>query len=460
MASLNRAEIQGCDLSPFVDLQYSQYLQKVICATASSTCMFVGNHVDTLQGKVWAPTHIISTISDDICEETCDDGVPLSSNIGQREAVEEDWIQCLSNELVENLILIPSRVVQDHGLASLKDFVLTLKSLVYSQEQVDLEKGYLAQVLASEYQHFVVAIDVGSHHEKVTNVRAERIKKHYMVKMWKFKSGNMRLIVPQTSTCHIKFLESLKSSTTWSPHKGDVEQPNSIEQDLELRSACYWSSLVLAGLHACGDLSLTMPKTLLECDEVRAVNSICYCYHLLSEEEFENGRIQYGFPMSCGVRSVNLSLGKGSRDLACQSAERWKSLAKDVGLHNFELQIFCAAFQMVLHKYLPEVGTTSPWLDLSHGLVLLENDPSRPFSKYPYLLQTGTTLVELFGCRSVILMYEALSATMKKSSMFLLVYISSSIKAKRAWGHVWSNHRKKNHIRILEDKDSFEQGVL
>ncbi|KAK8502367.1 hypothetical protein V6N12_046153 [Hibiscus sabdariffa] len=269
--SLNRAEIQGCDLSPFVDHRYSQYLQKtyqyVICATASSTCMLVGNHVDKLQGKVWAPTNIISTINDDMCEETCDDGVPLSSNIGQREAVDEDWIQRLSNEPVENLILIPSRVVQDHGSASLKDFVLTLKSLVYPQEQVDLEKGLSC---------------------------TKRIKKHYMAKIRKFRSGNMRLIVPQTITCHIKFLESLKSSTTWSPHKDDVEQPKSIEQDLKLRSACYWSSLVLAGLHDCGDLSLTMLKTLLKCDEVRAVNSICYCYHLLSEEEFENGRIQYG----------------------------------------------------------------------------------------------------------------------------------------------------------------------
>ncbi|KAK9018838.1 hypothetical protein V6N11_033884 [Hibiscus sabdariffa] len=175
IASLNRAEIQGCDLSPFVDLRYSQYLQKnyrcVIRATTSSTCMLVGNHVDTLQGKVWAPTHIISTISDDMCEEPCDDG--------------------------------------------------------------------------------------------------------------------------------------------------DVEQPKSIEQDLELGSAGYGSSLVLAGLHACGDLSVTMLKTLLECDEVRAVNSIGCCYHLLSEEGFENGRIQYGFPMSCSVRSVNFSLGKSSHDLAC-----------------------------------------------------------------------------------------------------------------------------------------------
>ncbi|TYI16744.1 hypothetical protein ES332_A08G274900v1 [Gossypium tomentosum] len=326
------------------------------------------------------------------------------------EAVDEDWLQCLSNESVESLLLIPSGIVQDHWPTSLKEFVLTLKSLVYPREQADLKKvfpnfqptslnsvlaqgmnlkkkhevevlsaivssaasamradavidvgagqGYLAQVLAFEHQLSVVAIDACSHHGKVTNARAERIKKHYMAQMRKFGSGNQRLNVPQTITCNIMSLETLKSLTTMSSHKGDVEQPKPIEQDLELGLAGRGSSLVLAGLHACGDLSVTMLKTLLECEEVRAVISIGCCYNLLSEEGFTNAQIQYGFPMSCGVKSVNLSLGKSSRDLACQSAERWKSLGKDAGLHNFELHAFRAAFQMVLHKYFPEVGTS------------------------------------------------------------------------------------------------------
>ncbi|XP_039006213.1 protein RRNAD1 isoform X1 [Hibiscus syriacus] len=274
------------------------------------------------------------------------------------EAVDEDWLQCLTNEPVENLLLIPSGVFQDHWPASLKEFVLTLKSLVYPREQADLKKGYLAQVLAFEYQHSVVAIDACSHHGKVTNARAERIKKHYMAQMRKLGSGKKRLNVPQTITCNIMSLETLKSLTTLSQHEADVEQPKSIEQDLELGSAGNGSSLVLAGLHACGDLSVTMLKTLLECEEVRAVISIGCCYNLLSEEGFENAHIQYGYPMSCGVRSASLSLGKSSRDLACQSAERWKSLGKDAGLLNFELHAFRAAFQMVLHKYFPEVGTS------------------------------------------------------------------------------------------------------
>ncbi|XVE52851.1 hypothetical protein DITRI_Ditri02bG0157500 [Diplodiscus trichospermus] len=329
------------------------------------------------------------------------------------EAVDKEWIECLSKEAVENLLLIPSGVVQDHWPTSLKDFVLTLKSLVYPREQADLKEvfpdfhttslnsvlaqgmnlkkkhevevlsaivssivttvgadavvdvgagqGYLAQVLAFEYQHSVVAIDACSHHGKVTDARAERIKKHYKAQMRKFGSGNKILNVPQTITCRIMSLETFNALTTLLSHKGDVEQPEVIEEDSEQLS---WtgngSSLVLAGLHACGNLSVTMLRTLLECEEVKAVVSIGCCYNLLSEEGFENAHIQYGFPMSSGVKAVSLSLGKSSRDLACQSAERWKSLGKDAGLHNFELHAFRAAFQMVLHKYFPEVVITSP----------------------------------------------------------------------------------------------------
>lgn len=47
-------------------------------------------------------------------------------------------------------------------------------------------QGYLAQVLAFQYQHPVIAIDACSHHGTVTNARAERIKKHYTSQMKKF----------------------------------------------------------------------------------------------------------------------------------------------------------------------------------------------------------------------------------------------------------------------------------
>ncbi|KAM3684315.1 hypothetical protein ACJW31_11G034500 [Castanea mollissima] len=255
------------------------------------------------------------------------------------ESVDKEWMDCLRNEPIENLLLIPSGVVQDHWPASLKDFIVTLRSLVFPREQVDLHtvlpglhvfslnsvlaqgmnmkkkhevevlsavvnsiadsarghtildvgagQGYLAQVLSFQYQHSVVAIDACSHHGSITDARAERIKKHYAAQMRK-------------------------------------------------------------------------SETFLACKEVKAIVSIGCCYNLLSEEGIDKTETQCGFPMSAGVKSAGFSLGKNSRDLACQSAERWRGMEKDAGLHNFELHSFRAAFQMVLCKYYPEVMITNP----------------------------------------------------------------------------------------------------
>lgn len=56
----------------------------------------------------------------------------------------------------------------------------------------------------------------------------------------------------------------------------------------------------------------------MECKEVKAVVSIGCCYNLLSEESFEIAGSQCGFPLSRVVKSSGISLGKSSRDLACQ----------------------------------------------------------------------------------------------------------------------------------------------
>ncbi|GLU17670.1 hypothetical protein SLE2022_340270 [Rubroshorea leprosula] len=336
------------------------------------------------------------------------------------EAVDKEWIECLRKEPVENLLLIPSGTVQDHWPPSLKEFILTLRSLEFPRESADLKtvipdlhmkslntvlsqgmnqkkkheveilsavvssvannvgaativdvgagQGYLAQVLSFQYLHSVIAIDACSHYGKVTDARAERIKKHYESQMRKFGSGNMNLNAPKTITCRVMSMDSLKALTnTFVPENND-EQSRMMAHDCEkaderqVQSLCppnIGSSLVLAGLHACGDLSVTMLKAFSECREVRAVVSIGCCYNLLSEGS-ENSGDHCGFPMSCGVKTVSLLLGKSSRDLACQSADRWRNLSKDAGLHNFELHAFRAAFEMVLSKHYPEVMITSP----------------------------------------------------------------------------------------------------
>ncbi|KAK1393146.1 methyltransferase-like protein 25 [Heracleum sosnowskyi] len=337
------------------------------------------------------------------------------------EAVDKEWMDCLRNEPVENLLLIPSGVVQDHWPASLKDFITTLRSLALPREQADLKKvlpdldikyldkvitqgmnrkkqhevevlgsivssiaktvgvnsvldvgagqGYLAQVLSFQYQLSVIAIDACSHHGSITSARAERIKKHYAAKLHKSRSEDRGFNVPKTITCRVLSTGTLKDLSSSLIGSDDAEKSNSqisfevFSQGLSDENVTSPSdadgSLILAGLHACGDLSVTMLRTFLECKEVKAVISIGCCYNLLSEDKVQIGD-ELGFPMSKGVRSSGLLLGKSARDLACQSAERWGSLGKDAGLQNFELHAFRAAFQMVLLQYYPEILVTSP----------------------------------------------------------------------------------------------------
>ncbi|KAM7492846.1 hypothetical protein LguiA_035767 [Lonicera macranthoides] len=423
---------------------------KYSCRTATETLEWIHAIIDFIKPYTFfIEAHVVNFFKDRLWE-----------------AVDKEWIDSLRNESVENLLQIPSGVVQDQWPPSLKDFVLAIRSFALPREQADLKKvlpdihttpldkvltqgmnrkkkheelpdlrviayavweqfrlfeceipntsavfvvntqlhisnviystvyqiealsavvwsiarsvgasttidvgagqGYLAQVLTFHYQLSVIAIDACSHHGRITDARAERIKKHYAAMMRKSRLENRDLSLPKTVTCSVLSTDILKTLSNSLIKKDDVEQLHLIRRGVAENSSKEVSKdnpscMLLAGLHACGDLSVTMLRTFLECKEVKAVVSIGCCYNLLSEEGDENAAEgSCGFPMSKGVKSVGFSLGKSSRDLACQSADRWRGLGEDAGLHNFELHAFRAAFQMVLSQHYPDILTSSP----------------------------------------------------------------------------------------------------
>ncbi|KAI0501364.1 hypothetical protein KFK09_016309 [Dendrobium nobile] len=351
------------------------------------------------------------------------------------ETIDNQWMECLRKESVENLLGIPSALVQEHWPSSLREFVATLRSLVLPREQnlsnailenfhavplgsvlsqgmnskkkheveilaaavstvargVNAQKiidvgsgqGYLSQVLSFEYQLSVVAIDSSLHHSSVTSARANRIKKHYAAKLHKLQHGDELLKVPQTVTCQVLSSESLAalSIRTVDDHiqadgmgsSAETTFLRSSESDVyKAASLCKNGNigyLVLAGLHACGDLSVNMLRAFVDCEQVKALINVGCCYNLVSEESSEKTSMISGFPLSNGAKLSGLTLGKNARDLACQSAERWKSLTKKAALQNFELHAFRATFQMVLDKYYPEVIKSSPSIG-RHGKAL------------------------------------------------------------------------------------------
>lgn len=385
--------------------------KKYSCNTADETLEWINAIIDFLKPyKSLMDAHVANFLKDKLWE-----------------SIDQEWMDTLCSESVENLLKLHSGLVQDHWPASLKEFILTLRSLVLPRDQGEIQtilpdfnmtcignvlaqgmnmkkkheveilaaivhavaktvgaeivvdvgagQGYLAQVLTFQCELSVVAIDASSHHGTVTSARAARILKHYAAKMRKSQTKTKELNTPQTVAVHVLSSDMLKALSDSIAHKDTVEQPNKItrssnEHALEglqyvgtRSSSCNntysTSSLVLAGLHACGDLSVNMLRTFLECEEVKAVISIGCCYNLLSEESSENGNTHCGFPLSSGVNSTGFSLGRSARDLGCQSADRWSVLSKDAALDNFKLHAFRAAFQMVLYIYFPDVLTRS-----------------------------------------------------------------------------------------------------
>ncbi|RLN30283.1 protein RRNAD1 isoform X2 [Panicum miliaceum] len=317
------------------------------------------------------------------------------------ELVDAEWMECLRRQPVESLLKLPSGCVQEHWPATLREFVLTARSLVIPREQKALQslvpdvhvasigtvlsqgmnskkkheienlaavvhvipkscgaktvvdvgsgQGYLAQALSFEYQLPVVAIDASSHHASVTVARAERIKKYYAAK----RVEKQFLKVPRTVTCHVLSSDTL-AAVTLDACKDDHgehlrETKACTEKSPQIQEPTQSSPpLILAGLHACGDLSVNMLRVFVSCEQVKALVSVGCCYNLLSEDSYEDTNTCPGFPMSKAAKLSELS------------AERWRSLTMDIALQNFNVHAFRAAFQMVLEKYFPEVSRLSP----------------------------------------------------------------------------------------------------
>ncbi|KAL4200552.1 hypothetical protein AMTRI_Chr02g254160 [Amborella trichopoda] len=347
------------------------------------------------------------------------------------ETLDQQWLDCLREEPVRNLLSIPSGTVQDNWPGSLKEFINTARSLSFPKEGESLEmifpgvrvepvsnvlaqgmnlkkkheveilaatvgrvassvgahtiidvgagQGYLAQVLSFQYQLSVYALDASAHHASVTSERAERIKKYYTTKSRKTIAGNEHFMIPKTITCNISSSGALTALSDMSLLKNSIKESQEsskllgalsiedleskeekVSRPLSFDGKSVKSSLVLAGLHACGDLSANMLRTFVESDDMKALISIGCCYNLLSDDCSESVASQYGCPMSNGVKSVGLKLGRNARDLACQSAERWRSLRDDAALQNFDLHAFRAAFQMIVHDYYPELVDMNP----------------------------------------------------------------------------------------------------
>ncbi|KAG0613832.1 hypothetical protein M758_6G132500 [Ceratodon purpureus] len=331
------------------------------------------------------------------------------------EKVDEEWNSCLRVASAESWLLLPSGVVKEEWPDSLKEFVGTACRVSLSRGQVDSSsdsypgvpqvpigsvlrqgmsvkklheigilaaliagtaklsgakdvidvgagQGYLALVLAFEYRLSVTAVDACAHHADVTNKRAVRIEKYYNTRLRKSQqdgSNHPEVRAPQTVTCRIGTEESSSTLSSLLP-----ALPKSLSSEVFFKDSNSDHDedpqVVLAGLHACGDLSATMLRTFIECEDVVAVINVTCCYHLLTEESNNDTKELSGFPMSETVANLGLQIGRSARELACESAERWKEHHPTKAVQNFELHAFRAAFQLILDRHYPEFANSRP----------------------------------------------------------------------------------------------------
>jgi hypothetical protein len=169
-------------------------------------------------------------------------------------------------------------------IAALSSLVANVAKSTETTNVIDVGagKGYLGLVLSFEYRMAVVAVDACAHHSNVTNERATRIEKHYNAQLRKTQQvgvdySSKELCVPRTVTCcvgsgethtalaslmlalHNQSQELEEPMLSTADHNCINEHPSHLKEG---RSSTRDVAAVLAGLHACGDLSATMLRYL------------------------------------------------------------------------------------------------------------------------------------------------------------------------------------------------------
>ncbi|XP_076465559.1 uncharacterized protein LOC143297222 [Babylonia areolata] len=113
--------------------------------------------------------------------------------------------------------------------------------------------------------------------------------------------------------------------------------------------------MVLAGLHACGDLTATLLRVFVNCPAVSALVSVGCCYMKLSaHSEDDEAHCEKGYPMSQFVQSLSAHpLTYEAREMACHFADAYAQRLLDNPPH-LKIHSYRAALQYVVTSIRPD----------------------------------------------------------------------------------------------------------
>ncbi|KAI8082960.1 methyltransferase domain-containing protein [Halteromyces radiatus] len=208
-------------------------------------------------------------------------------------------------------------------------------------------QGYLSRTMAFQYDLQVMAID-GS---EVQTCGAKRFDT-MAIKGFKDKEHLIHhvtdLFTPENAT---DILQSLQQQHTH-------------------------PSLLICGLHACGDLSTMMLRLFTQQSDIQALVNVGCCYHFLSHQGPSPG-----FPMSRTLQSFQL--GSTACMLACQAPSRWLD-QKEASIKAYEHHFFrCLLQWMMIEKGLISATDKAP--------IIGRLNKKRDFDSFPIYVKAALT---------------------------------------------------------------------
>ncbi|XP_070203805.1 uncharacterized protein [Littorina saxatilis] len=177
----------------------------------------------------------------------------------------------------------------------------------------------------------------------------------------------------QSKTCCNMTKDGRRSTDT---RASSVHERNT-EMAVDAEAEDKTHKLVLAGLHACGDLTATLLRVLVNCPAVSALVTVACCYMKLSaySSACDDQSCERGYPMSQFVRSLPAHpLTYEARELSCHFADAYAQRLMDNPPH-LKIHSYRAAVQYMV---------TQTRDDFPHGVIRLvvKRGAEMPFLQY------------------------------------------------------------------------------
>lgn len=243
-----------------------------------------------------------------------------------------------------------------HEVEIMSQLISALSRVAGTSHIVDVGsgKGYLTSLLALHHNLKVLGVDSSSVNTHGATKRTQKLQKAW-------KPALKKLEKPQTEKTQIRHGKHWKakmqaeSSSSQNQELSETENNDSsdgvfalykqatayISEETDLAAlvdehfgshdSC--SSILLTGLHTCGNLAPACLQLFVKEANVSAVCNVGCCYHLLEEHFSQNPfpkslpsdsehELYHGFPMSQYLLSKKFVLGRNARMLSAQSVQR------------------------------------------------------------------------------------------------------------------------------------------